>query len=480
VVPHRHRPELRAALGVAALAGAVRVVWVLAASRTPRGLSDPGIYLAAARSIADGDGYTSLLGQPTAYYPPGYPFFLGAVQWAADLVGLEEHSVLLTGLVQALLGGLAAGAVVLAGARLTGRAPDGRVPRAGVAAGVLVALWPNLVLHSALVLSETVFLAGFCLLLAALCHWTGGDGSIGGRRWPLPAAIVVTTAWCTLVRPQSAVLVVPAALLAWWVAGVPWRHALRGVGLVVAGVALAVVPWAARNAVVMDAAVPMSTNTGDNLCIGFNDDADGTFQLTEECATEGRYVDGPEVEVARDGELRGRALRWIRDHPGELPRLSAAKLAVTFAHDDDAVSAWESYGADRHLSDGVRSALRWLSDLYYWPVGLAALAGAALAALDARRARRERVAGPAGALLAAAVTLGGALVVVAFFGDERFKVPIVPCLAMLAAYPLARRARDRQGDVGDPTAGDREDAARAGDAGGTVAPEPVERVEPAR
>ena len=69
--------------------------------------------------------------------------------------------MLVAGLVQALLGGLAVAAVVIAAERLGGR-------RVAVTAGVIMALWPNLVIHSSLMLSETLFIAVFSVTLAAL------------------------------------------------------------------------------------------------------------------------------------------------------------------------------------------------------------------------------------------------------------------------------------------------------------------------
>lgn len=470
-------PSLRPALLVGLFAAALRTAWVLIASRPPAGLADPLIYLNSARSIADGHGYTSLLGHPTAYYPPGYPYFLGAVTWVVDAVGLDDHLVLVIGLLQALLGGVAATALVLAGDRLVRARPvwsgHGRagvvtagsgVRSLGVIAGLLFACWPNLVLHSALVLSESLFLAAFCVVLAALFTWTdravqrreladGADGAgADGRRpptavagrgpaWLVPVVLVLSTAVCTWVRPQSVVLLVPATVIAWLLGGLGWTRVLHGAALLVVGLLVAVVPWTLRNAVVMDAFVPMSTNTGDNLCIGFHDGATGSFAITDECATEGRYVDGADVEVARDAELRERALRWILDHPGQIPGLSVDKLVATFGYDTDALSAGESFGADRHLSSGTRSAIYSLSNLYYWIVAALALVGATLALRDGWRERPSRSGSPLGAatglgLLTVAITATGVVVPVLFFGDPRFKVPIVPCLALLAAVAL--------------------------------------------
>ncbi len=411
---------VRSAALVGAVAAGVRLVWVVFASRQPLGLADPVIYLDSGASIASGDGYTSLLGLPTAYYPPGYPYFVGLVQRSSDVVGLGDHVVLVIGLAQALLGGVAAAALVVAGAHLSeGR----RGLRIGVIAGLVLALWPNLVLHAPLVLSETLFMAAFCVLLAAVVSlWT-----VAGRSWIVTA--VISAAVCTWVRPQAVLVVLPVILVAGALARRGWRDSLRLAAWPLLGILLAVVPWTIRNAIVMDAFVPMSTNTGDNLCIGFHDGADGGFSISEECATDGRYVDGPEIEVARDAELRNRTVEWIGANPSRVPGLSLSKLGATFVHDTDGIAAWESYGADRHLSDTSRAALEWLSDLYYWAAGLAALVGVAVVA------RAGRHTADAWAFIAL-VGLSQALVPVLFFGDQRFKIPVIPSIVLLAALAV--------------------------------------------
>src|SRR6478609_8308111 len=84
----RGRRDLLAVAGVAFL---VRLLWVLYSHRPPGGLNDPLLYQRFAQGIARGDGYVSFFGKPTAYYPPGYPYFLGVLQWLSNLVGLDDH-----------------------------------------------------------------------------------------------------------------------------------------------------------------------------------------------------------------------------------------------------------------------------------------------------------------------------------------------------------------------------------------------------
>ena len=123
--------------------------------------------------------------------------------------------------------------------------------------------------------------------------------------------------------------------------------------------------------------------------------------------------------------------------------MSFKKLQITLSHDADAVFAWESYGADAHLSNGERSLLNWVCNIYYWAVSLLALVGAALVLRDwraaikstANKSRALRLQASYGLVLVF-VCLFGALLPVLFFGHERFKIPILPCVALLAALAL--------------------------------------------
>ncbi|CAB4821531.1 MAG: hypothetical protein F2744_09155 [Actinobacteria bacterium] len=435
--------ESRAAVVVGLIAAGLRACWVLLAARAPVGLSDPYVYLSAAASLSEGNGYTSLLGRSTAYYPPGYPMFVALVQRVSELIGQGPRLILILGLAQAVLGGVGAAALVIAGNRLR---PGAWL---GVLAGLLFAFWPNLIIHSGLVLSESLYLSAFCVLLAALCVWTCKPGVTTRSNSVLViSAVLGATALCALVRPQSVAVLLPAVGLGWLLGGLGWRFALRGLALLVLGMLIAILPWTLRNALVMNAFVPMSTNTGDNFCIGFHDGATGGFSIAAACATRGNYTDGPEIEVARDGELRARTLRWIADNPGEIPALSFQKLQITLSHDADAVFAFESYGADAHLSNSERSLLNWVCNGYYWAVSLLALVGVALVLRDWRAAIRSTANKTTANMLTANkriasyglvlvfVCMFGALLPVLFFGHERFKIPILPCVALLAALAI--------------------------------------------
>lgn len=424
-IPRRRKDPLAVGL----VAAALRLVWVGFMSRPPAGLSDPAIYQAAAHSISKGLGYRSITGTVTAYYPPGYPYFLGAVKSVVNIVGLDSHFVLVVGVIQALLGATTAALVVVIARRIAvGKAHERVV---GVAAGLLVAFWPNLIAHSSVLLSETLFLAVFTLATTLLVKSILGDPN--PRTLLSWAALLMGVA--TLIRPQSALMLIPAAAVAMLIARLGVRRVATHVGALCLGVVLIVTPWSIRSSLALDGLVILSTNSGDNLCIGFNPDAHGGFGMEPACQASSSYTDGPVQERERNSELRSRAVSWATDNPGALPGLALSKLRVTFDGDHDAIGAVESYGHDPFLGEGTRTALNRLADGYYFVVLALAVAGLAVMLFMGDRQRRS---GPVGAvrLTLVLVIFLGALVPVLSFGDQRFKVPIEPFLGVFAAITV--------------------------------------------
>ena len=403
----------------------LRLAWALYATRPPVGLHDPTFYTIFAESLASGDGYRLPDGQPTAYYPVGYPAALAAVYWIADHTPLPADRM---GLVVALNLVAAAVSFVLIhriGTRLFDR-------RVGLLAAAGLALMPNLVFHTALALTETLFntIALAAVLLVVETDW---------RRRPIPvlAGFGLLVGVAALVRPPSLLFLPVLVLAGWWASRWGWREALRSFA-VPAVVALAVIlPWSLRNADVMESPILLSSNVGDNLCIGHNPDANGAFQMPPSCLAGYEDLVRPEYEVVRDANGRKRALEFIREQPAEQLRLVPLRAFHTFRNDTDGLRAAESYGEDPFIADGLRTALGVLANVTFFAT--LALGLAAVVVLRGRR-RGEREPGRVFVVLGAASL---ALTPLAFFGDVRFHVPVVPFL-VLGAAALAVRVLDRR------------------------------------
>ena len=113
-----------------------------------------------------GDGSTLLDRRP-----PLYMYFLGLVR------ALFGASLTAAATVQAVLDSMTCVVIALLGGLLR--------PRIGLVAGILAALWPNLIIHSALIVSDTLFLFLFTPLLYAGARFVMN----GDWRWMLAAGL---------------------------------------------------------------------------------------------------------------------------------------------------------------------------------------------------------------------------------------------------------------------------------------------------
>jgi len=418
--------QRRALVAVVLGAAALRVGWCVVAAREPYGFHDPGFYRLLAFQLARFDGY-ELQGAPTAYYPVGYPAVLGAAFGVARLVRLDGDTVETA--ITTLLN-LAAGMAAVVLAFVLGRRTAGAW--VGIASAAVVGAMPNLVFHTSVPLTETLFNAVALAFVALLASSPWSSTGPGTRR--LVAAGVLLGA-SALVRPV-ALPVLPLLALVWWSAGLPLRRTARDLAVVAIATVAVLAPWTVRNALRMDAFVPISTNTGDNLCMSRQPGATGGFYLTDHCFG-GPELEGlvrPAYELERDAKGRRLAIEFVREHPGREIRLWLDRLGATLRHDHDGLDAAEGYGDDRFLRQAHRDLYRRLADGAWYVVGSAGLL-AVVAVVARPRFRRDP------RLVLLVVTAVGLLIpVVLFFGDARFKVPVVPFVAVLAcAVPAAWR-----------------------------------------
>jgi 4-amino-4-deoxy-L-arabinose transferase-like glycosyltransferase len=179
------------------------------------------------------------------FYPPLYPYFVGGLYTLAGSLTAVKIG-------QAFLGSALVLALMRLGASMFGA-------RAGIAAGLITALYPDLIWFSAHFWSETLFMAflwwGMERLLAADRNERAGAAVAAGALWGL-----------TILTRETVLYFVPVAAL--WLAFRRGRPGLNR-GLLFAATALLVVaPWTYRNWVQFHAFVPVSIAGGQNLFQG--------------------------------------------------------------------------------------------------------------------------------------------------------------------------------------------------------------------
>ena len=244
-----------AALAVAALG--VRVAWLLLEPHCALTGDEPS-WIEIGRQIGRPAVRFSPLRSHLIFYPPVYPYFVGALFRAFGTM----KAVLWA---QTVLGALLVPAVGRAGTLAFGR-------RVGLLVAAATAFYPELVWYPAHYWSETVFL----LLLWWAIERTLAADARGSRR----VAVVAGVLWgLTILTRELALYLVPIAAL-WMLrprGGAAGRTrkvkiqdltpAVTPAVLVIATV-IAVAPWTIRNAVVFRAFIPVSTMGGLNLWQG--------------------------------------------------------------------------------------------------------------------------------------------------------------------------------------------------------------------
>jgi hypothetical protein len=348
----------------------------------------------------------SPLRSPILFYPPGYPYFVGAFYALGGLVAVKWAQVVV-------------GALLVPAVGRVGRTVFS--PRVGLAAAALAAVYPELVWFCAHFWSETLFVTllwwGFERALAA-------DAS---GRWPHAVAAGVLWGAASLTR-ETPLAFVPFVAV-WMLSSRAPGGRTRAAAFVTAAT-LTVAPWTWRNWVAFDAFVPVSTFGAHALWQG------NTTLTREEFSRRTDAVEGavPQFRLAREQgweAIRARQPLWLIEKVGsEMPALWAPASYVGFLVDDGA------YGSTAPV---MRVAAH-VSVAAYLAVLAAALPGLAVLRLDR---------GPALLVLFAACSL--ALHVITF-GDVRFRLPLMPLLFLAAAQAwsawregaYARLGRGRQ------------------------------------
>jgi tetratricopeptide (TPR) repeat protein len=428
-------------LAIFAVALLVRLVHIWQIRRSPFFsllMGDSHGYDEWARRIAGGEW----IGRDVFYQAPLYPYLLGVIYAVAG------RHLLLVRIIQALIGSASCALLSLAAARLFGAGNPERGRWTGIAAGLMLALYAPAIFFDGLLQKSVldVFFVCLALWLISRTEKTAEDAehaknktsslrSQRSQRFFLYVALGLTMGGLALTRENALVFIV--VILAWLVVHVERRtpivERLKRAAWFLMGLALVLVPVAARNSYVGGGFYITTSQFGPNFYIGNNAAADGTYQslrfgrgapeYERQDATDlaeralGRRLTPAEVS----GYWTDRALLFVTSKPGAWLALMGRKVALLW----NATEMLDTESQEAHAEWSL--PLRLGGFIGHFGI----LVPLAIFGVFATWPMRSRV------WILYAMTLAYAASVVLFYVFARYRYPLVPLLILFAAAGLA-------------------------------------------
>jgi 4-amino-4-deoxy-L-arabinose transferase-like glycosyltransferase len=403
-------------LALFALALVLRMSWVLAVDRKGFAFNDALMYHSTAENLNAGLGYVPLTGGPTARWPPGFSTVLAGLYWAFGVHPLVGE------LFNAAVGAATVVLLMLIVERTLDRGT-------AIVAGTMLAVLPGPIMWTDVLVSETLYTAVFVAAVLVLVR--------ARPTWPWLMAFGAVVGIGVLVRGEALTwLVLPVVM--WWRI-VPWRPLARVVLVAAISAAMIMLPWTVRNAVVMDAFVPVATNASQTLWSGHNAHATGA-QVYPPADYDDRFDQSlPDSELQTSKALRNDAIEYMATHPLRELELVPLKL-LHLNRGDSYVLDWVNAPGDREappISAIQAERIGVVADLgYYGLLTLTVLGGIVLG----RRFWRSRIGRVVGTSFATALFLYGFV----YYGNYRYRLPYEPLMVVVSAALVTRVLRSRE------------------------------------
>ncbi len=371
--------------------------------------NDARAYATLGKTLIE-QGHFGYGARESAFRPPLYPYLLAAVFRVAG------ENYLAVRLVQAFLGSLACLALCGVGFSLFGR-------RAGLLAGLVMAVYPFILYFTAETMTETLFIVltitAFFLLVLLIRR---------SDRWLAPAA-GLALGLSVLCRPSALIFVLASAAGAGYLLLRGGSRAAAGRLLLSAAIAIVViVPWSVRNTLLFGRPTFVTTYTGLNLYKGLPGKDDDTS--VPDLGYEMHWIEDARRPAlpASEPELDHRAMvYWIRS-------VRSDPMAYFREKAHDLRRFWFDFHLGGPLANAKGAVLALSALAYLLCLGLAL--GQTL--VSWRRRELGRIVLP---WLVIGLTM---ISYVPFFAGKRFRIATVdPCLILLAAAFVSSRLGDR-------------------------------------
>ncbi len=405
-----------------AIAFIIRLITALYSPGKPH--EDFSSYYKLAVGLVEGLGFSGTSG-PTAFRAPGYPFFLSLF-----------FRIFGTSLFVAKFANVLLGTIVVLATYLVSR--EAFSEKIALISAAIVTFTPSLILYTPILASEN--LATPCLIISIwliILAWDRTKLSyffLGGISMSIAA----------LTRPGF--LLFPCVIVVYMaIRKLRLMLIFRYMSAFALGMVLVLFPWIVRNYLVFGEFIPISTNGGFNLAIGFNEFSTGSYigNVTETILGQEydweayRLKDSNLTEPEIDRALKAGAIKFIKENPVRAILLTPPKLQYFIL--DDVSGVYHNIAFPfRPTPDWLWIVFRWIAQLYY-------LLGLLLALFALFQYKKNKLF-PHASLIFLVIAYWTSLHMV-FFGGDRFHLPILPLIFSFSSIPvweIATRWKNRQ------------------------------------
>lgn len=393
----------------------LRLAWVLAVDREGFTWNDPLQYHVSALSVVNGLGFAPLDGGPSARWPPGYTVLLAGTYSVFGKHPLGGE------IVNAVIGALTIVVLMLAVERAIDR-------KTAVVAGAMLAVLPGPIMWTDLLVSETLFTALFVAFFLVIVYAEPTWG------WMLLIGAMIGVG--AMVRGEALTWgLLP--IVAFW-PSLPRVDLAKRIGTAALAAIVVLMPWTIRNAVVMDAFIPVATNASQTLWAGHNPAATGgqvypAPEYFEQFSPEPR-----DRELESSAAMRDEALEYMVTHPIRELELIPLKL-VHLNRGDSYALDWVNdvpEGEALPISPIDAERIGVVADAAYYSLLAMTLLGALLLGRSFWATRLGRCI--ATSFITALVLYG-----FVYYGNYRYRLPYEPLMVVVAATLVTRLWRSR-------------------------------------
>ena len=282
------------------LAALIRIVFIMAVEHAPLE-NDARDYDTIGYNLSQGKGYINNEGKPSAYRPPIYPLFLGAVY------SIAGHNLMAVRLLQAVLGAF----ICIFLYRIAKIIFDEKTAKLS---GFLCCFYLPLIENTAQLMTETLFtLLIMSGLLLTITKKNRFNLFLSGLMFGLSL----------LTRPF---IIFFSPFLLFWTMQNSKIEKIKSVTMLCAGILIVLLPWTCRNYIELKSFVPLTNGAGMALYNSYIIPSKGMgFNSLEGIGEAYHKIDN---ETERNKYLLRKTLEYMIQNISQVVKLAAIKLLV--------------------------------------------------------------------------------------------------------------------------------------------------------